>query len=171
MRARVDACPRQLRGALLVLLLAAAAGPLDSAGAEPVALTVRPVALNPRDPTQATVGFLTYRGGIEIASPDSRFGGLSGLVVTRSGDLIAVSDRGFWLIARLVLDERGYLVGLAGGEMGRLAGPGGLPVGRRQQHAEEIALLPDGTAVVVFEHDHRLWRYHPAAIPFHAHVQ
>ena len=152
-------------------MIAALACGLDSPRAEPVSLTVRPVALNPRDPTQATVGSLTYRGGIAIASPDGRFGGLSGLVVTPSGDLISVSDRGFWLIARLVLDERGYLVGVTDGEMGRLAGPGGLPVGRRQQDAEEIALLPDGTAIVSFEHDHRLWRYHPAAIPFQGKVE
>jgi hypothetical protein len=143
----------------------------ESVRAEPVTLTVRPVALNPRDPTQATVGFLTYRGGIEIASPDSRFGGLSGLVVTPSGDLISISDRGFWLIARLVLDERGYLVGITDGEMGRLAGPGGLPVGRHQQDAEDIALLPDGTAIVSFEHDHRLWRYYPSAVPFQGLVE
>ncbi|MBI3515140.1 MAG: esterase-like activity of phytase family protein [Proteobacteria bacterium] len=171
MRARVEACPRRLGRALLAALLAVCAGAADSARAEPVTLTARPVALNPRDPTQATVGFLTYRGGIEIASPDSRFGGLSGLVVTPSGDLISVSDRGFWLIARLVLDERGYLVGITDGEMGRLGGPGGLPVGRRQQDAEDIALLPDGTAIVSFEHDHRLWRYYPSAIPFQGQVE
>lgn len=65
---------------------------LESARAEPVAL-------NPRDPTQSTVGFLTYGGGVAIASRDGRFGGMSGLVVTPAGDLISVSDRGFWLIA------------------------------------------------------------------------
>jgi hypothetical protein len=157
---------------LAPLVVALAPGPIaESARAEPVTLTVRPVALNPRDPTQATVGFLTYRGGIEIASPDGRFGGLSGLVVTPSGDLISISDRGFWLIARLVLDERGYLVGITDGEMGRLAGPGGLPVGRGQQDAEDIALLPDGTAIVAFEHDHRLWRYYPSAVPFQGLVE
>jgi hypothetical protein len=155
----------------LLAALAVGAPGTESATAEPVTLTVRPVALNPRDPTQATVGFLTYRGGIEIASPDGRFGGLSGVVVTPSGDLIAVSDRGFWLIARLVLDARGYLVGITDGEMGRLAGPGGLPVGRRQQDAEDIALLPDGTAIVSFEHDHRLWRYYPSAVPFQGLVE
>ncbi|MBV8167522.1 MAG: esterase-like activity of phytase family protein, partial [Alphaproteobacteria bacterium] len=154
----------------MAALLAAAPIP-ESARAEPVTLSARPVALNPRDPTQATVGLLTYRGGIEIASPDGRFGGLSGLVVTPSGDVISISDRGFWLIARLVLDERGYLVGITDGEMGRLAGPGGMPVGRRQQDAEDIALLPDGTAIVSFEHDHRLWRYYPSAVPFQGLVE
>jgi hypothetical protein len=171
MRVRVDALRRWARAALLVGTVAACGGTLDSAQAEPVTLTARPVALNPRDPTQATVGFLTYRGGIAVASPDSRFGGLSGLVVTPSGDVVAVSDRGFWLIARLVVDERGYLVGITDGEMGRLAGPGGLPVGRRQQDAEEIALLPDGTAIVAFDHDHRLWRYHASSIPFQGKVE
>lgn len=143
----------------------------ESTHAEPVALTVHPIALNPRDPTQSTVGFLTYRGGVAIASPDGRFGGMSGLVVTPAGDLISVSDRGFWLIARLELDERGYLIGLRDGEIGRLAGPGGMPVGRRQQDAEEIVLLRDGTAIVSFEHDHRLWRYHPSVIPFQGPVE
>jgi hypothetical protein len=171
MRAAVDTVRIAMRGALFAAALAGVLLPADSGCAEPVVLTARPVALNPRDPTQATVGFLTYRGGIEIASPDGRFGGLSGLVVTPSGDVISISDRGFWLIARLVLDERGYLVGITDGEMGRLAGPGGLPVGRRQQDAEDIALLPDGTAIVSFEHDHRLWRYYPSAIPFQGQVE
>src|SRR5258706_11196797 len=162
---------RMLRQAAVLLACGVVFTPSIAARAEPVALTSRPVALNPRDPTQATVGFLTYRGGIEIASPDSRFGGLSGLVVTPSGDLIAVSDRGFWLIARLVLDERGYLVGITDGEMGRLACPRGMPVGGQQQDAEGIALLPDGTAIVSFEHDHRLWRYYPSAVPFQGLVE
>src|SRR5258706_12430546 len=144
---------RMLRQAAVLLACGVVFTPSIAARAEPVTLTVRPVALNPRDPTQATVGFLTYRGGIEIASPDGRFGGLSGLVGTPSGDLISISDRGFWLIARLVLDERGYLVGITDGEMGRLAGPGGVPGGGPQQEAEDSAPLPDRTPVASFAHD------------------
>lgn len=157
--------------AVAVLLATLAAGWPGTAQAEPLPLAARPVALNPRDPTQATVGFLTYRGGIAVTSSDTRFGGWSGLVVTPSGDLVSVSDRGFWLIAQLELDERGYLTGITEGRLGRLAGPGGLPVGRRQQDAEEIALLPDGTAIVSFEQDHRFWRYFPSAEPFQGPVE
>lgn len=158
-------------GRKLLLVFASLLLWLGTAAAEQVLLSSRPVALNPRDPTQATVGFLTYRGGIAITSPETRFGGWSGLVVTPSGDLLSVSDRGFWLIARLEVDEHGYLTGIADGRLGRLAGPGGLPVGRRHQDAEEIALLPDGTAIVSFEQEHRFWRYFPSAEPFQGRVE
>ncbi len=132
-----------------------------AAGAEPVALSVFGRRLNVEEPGQDRIGRLTWRGGLEIVSDDSRVGGFSGLLIADDGRrLLAVTDRGHWLSARPRYDEGGRLVGLDRAEAASLAGLGGEPLsGKKHQDAESLALLPDGTVLVAFERAHRLWRY------------
>ena len=63
-------------------------------GLRPVAVESKPVALDTGDPSRDRVGRLRYLGGIELKSPDPRFGGLSGLRVWSPGKLMAVTDGG-----------------------------------------------------------------------------
>ena len=114
---------RGVAAALAALL--AAGGTLDTA-AEPLVIEARPVALNPADPTQTRVGALVYLGGLELTSPDARFGGLSGLEIDAgNGRLLAVTDHGHWVAARLVLDGDGAPIGIAEGEIAPIRDHGG----------------------------------------------
>ena len=87
------------RAALLLLVLALLAtnipaGPRHAMeGAGEAQLTYTPVQLAADDPGRRDVGRLHFLGGWELASPDRRFGGLSGLRVDGS-QAIAVSDAG-----------------------------------------------------------------------------
>jgi hypothetical protein len=95
----------------------------------------------------------------QLRSDDRRFGGLSGLSVTRDGRLYAVSDRGYWMSATMVSDEEGRLVDLTEWEIGALLTPEGAPVRGRLADAEALTRQPDGSFIVAFEQEHRLWRY------------
>jgi hypothetical protein len=118
------------------------------------------VPLDPTDPSRRVVGRLEYRGGLELSSDDPRFGGLSSIRVLPGGErLVAVSDEGFWLSARL-LHERGMLSAVSDVEMGPLLGPDGrVPEGKDSRDAESLALLPSGDFLVGFEREHRILRY------------
>ena len=145
-----------------VTLLVVNAIPVDASLARPLELQSWRVPLNARDATQTQIGVLEYRGGIKVTSPDERFGGLSGLLVTANGRrLLAVSDHGYWLSADIQYDSRGFLQGLSGGAYGPLHGPDGskLSHSRSQTDAEALARLGDGGIIVTFERQHRLWRY------------
>ena len=132
-----------------------------SARAEPIVVTSKPVPLNPTDLKQVKVGRLTYRGGLALTSTNPRFGGLSALRLTEGGARITfISDEGSWATARLVNDAQGQLVGLADAELGPLLDLAGKPLlAKFESDAESLALMPDGSMVVGFEHHHRLWRY------------
>jgi hypothetical protein len=91
----------------LLLTLAAAPG-----RGEAIEVAATPVVLNLEDRAQTRVGRLRYLGGLKLSSPDSRFGGLSGLTMAADGSLVAVSDRGYWFTAKLVSDRQGVPLAL-----------------------------------------------------------
>ena len=154
---------RVLQAALVVPAVLAAAIPAAAAAGKTVPLAVEPVPLNPENEGQVRAGALLYRGGLAIRSPDPRFGGFSGLAVSRDGaHLTAISDRGAWLRARIRYDAAGRLAGLSDGRIGPLQGPDGKLLRGLNADAEALALLPDGAALVAFERRHRILRY-PAA--------
>ncbi len=141
---------------LLMLPLAAAAKPLD--------VSSRRVHLNADDPGVERIGRLSWRGGIELSSADEDFGGLSALLVSADGArIIAVSDQGRRVSARLLYDSDGRLAGIAEARIGKLAGANGKHLkGKRHKDAESLARLRDGSLLLSFEHEHRILRY-PAA--------
>ena len=148
---------RELASCAFALLLAGG----GTAEAERIEVAGKPVPLNPVDPGQRKVGGLRYRGGLVLTSPSPRFGGLSSMRLTEEGSRVTfISDEGSWLTACLVHDERGDLVGLSEAEMGRLLDLNGRPLEEKDAaDAESLALMPDGSMVVGFEHQHRMWRY------------
>jgi hypothetical protein len=145
----------RLRLTLLLLLFAPFARP------EPIRVRAVRVGLSPQRPAVERVGALAFRGGLMLSSPDKRFGGLSGLLVSKDGSrLRAVSDEGSWLEARLLYDARGFLAGLADTQLGPLRDTEGVPLKHKAwQDAESLTTLPDGSLVVGFERQHRLWRF------------
>jgi hypothetical protein len=111
--------------------------------------------------SQTRVGSLEYAGGLALISTDTnRFHGLSDLEVFPDGRLIAVSDEGELLRARIVLDPRGALVGIQDVELTRLTGLDGRPlITKEDADAEGLAVLQNGDLLVSFERRHRIWRY------------
>jgi hypothetical protein len=142
-----------------------------AAAAEPIEVRATAVPFDartmPGDTPLLRVGRLTYRGGVQLTSPAPMFGGLSALNVTPDGTgLVAVSDQGQWLRARLVYDGAGDLVDVTQAEMGPLGDTRGAPLaGKVNQDAEALTRLPEGSWVVAFERRQRLWRYPPGPAP------
>lgn len=137
-------------GLLAVLVLA---GP---AAAEPLTLSGKPLDAG----TGTRVGALTYLGGLALNAPDPNVGGLSGLAVRDGGErLLAVSDTGIWLRARLDLASDGRPAGIRDARMGRLRDTHGHPLmAKADTDAESLARDGNGGVLVAFERRHRLRR-------------
>lgn len=119
-----------------------------------------PIEIDSRNPKRVEFDRLKLLGAFQLRSKNSRFGGLSGLAIGADGKLYAVSDRGIWLSARMLLDSNGRLLNLSDWEIAPLLTPKGTPMnGRLMTDAEALAQAPDGSFIVAFERIHRLWRY------------
>lgn len=112
-----------------------------------IAVSARPAELG-----EERIGVLHFRGGLELSSDEVMFGGWSGMEVLEDGRLIAVSDAGSWLSARLVFNDDGVLVGLSETRMASLRDESGAPFESKEAaDAEDLAQLPDGRFAVSFE--------------------
>lgn len=110
------------------------------------------VSARPAQLGEERIGVLHFRGGLELSSDDAAFGGWSGMEVLEDGRLIAVSDAGAWLSARLVFDDEGALTGLSETRVASLRDEHGAPFESKDAaDAEDLAQLPDGRFAVSFE--------------------
>lgn len=154
-----------IAAALLVTLVPGCGVPHLAAPQEgPLQIEAQSVYLNPEKPGEIRAGKLEFRAGLVLSSDAAAFGGLSGLTLSPDGnELTAVSDYGDFLRARLVLDRKGRLQGLANARIVRLRGVDGrklsLRLGKRDEDAEAVERLPDGGFLVSFEVRHRILRY------------
>jgi hypothetical protein len=122
-----------------------------------------PVPLNPENVSQKSIGDFVYAGGVALTSPQTdRLHGLSDLEVVGNDRLVAVSDDGDLVEARLVLDAMQHLVGVADARIGPLMGEDGSPlIDKTDADAEGLAILPNGDRLVSFERRHRILLYPP----------
>lgn len=140
-------------------------GPIGSAFGDSVELKYKVLPLSSADLKEKKVGALLYRGGLEITSPDARFGGWSGLLVSADGSrMLSQSDEGHWLRATLRYDGNGNLSGIADGQLADMQAQDGSKLGPKlEADAEGLAALsgkgPEGAVAVSFERDARIWRY------------
>jgi hypothetical protein len=103
-----------------------------------------------------------WAGGLNLTSPDtSRLHGLSDLTLLPNGRVLAVSDDGDLLEARLVLDAAGRPSGLADARLSPLTNPQGQSISGQKLagDAEGLAVMANGDHLVSFERDHRIWLY------------
>ncbi len=150
---------------LSLLIAAACAGvpPAAPVGAAPLPLEIHSstVPLRIDEPAARKVGRLVWRGGIAMTSNSRNFGGWSDLVVSPDNrTLTSISDTGSWFTATIMRDEEGNLTGISQGTIGSLRSLKGRPLADKSRaDAEGMALMPDGSWIVSFERNHRIWRY------------
>jgi hypothetical protein len=132
--------------------------------AGPIAVNSAPIPLYPNNPGDQRAGALTYRGGLLLTSNERTFGGLSDLAVNADGsEMLAISDGGSWLRAKLTYDQAGNLAGMKSVEMAPMLNRGGRPVQGGARDAEGLTLeRPNdlhGPVIVSFERRVRVLRY------------
>ena len=139
----------------LGLLLGASA-----ASAEPLTITSAALDRFALLTNTKSFGPFTWRGGIELTSPNEKFGGLSGLVVTDDCTALrAVSDAGRWITAKVEYTSD-VLSGLADAAIAPiLDAKGKPPPGKLWGDAEAIAEGPNGKTIVGFESRTRVGAY------------
>ena len=155
----------RVRGAGLIAAgLVAACVTFQPTEAEPIAVNSTPIPLYPSNPGDQRAGVLTYRGGLLLTSNDRNFGGLSDLAVSADGsEILAISDGGSWLRARLAYDEAGNLSRLTAADMAPMLNSAGRPIRGGARDAEGLTLERTndlhGPVIVSFERRVRVLRY------------
>jgi hypothetical protein len=156
---------------LLVLFLVSLASCLRLTTAQtttdnPLVVELVPIDVDPKHPERRNFGTLTLLSAFQIESKDKRFGGLSGLSIGTDGKLYAVSDHGYWLTARMRMDQMGALVNLVNWQIAPMLTTANTPVTGTLRDAEALAVTRDGSFLVAFEGVHRIWRYSPPPTTF-----
>jgi hypothetical protein len=155
----------RLRGTGLIAAgLVAACVTYQQTEAGPIAVSSAPIPLYPANPDDRRAGALVYRGGLLLSSGEKAFGGLSDLAVSADGrEILAISDGGSWLRAKLTYDEAGNLARLNAVEMAPMLNSAGRPIRGGARDAEGLTLeRPNdlrGPVIVSFERRVRVLRY------------
>ena len=156
---------RLTRRAALGGLAAFAAAPdilaeASETGRIPVAISARPIAaFEPRSPEKTRFGQLVFRSGLVLSGDHSRFGGLSGLWRGTNGtDLVAVTDNGFWLTAK-VASRDGRLTGLDQAELAPILGASGKPLHRSRYYDTESLCMAEGIAYLNIKRTHDMLHF------------
>jgi hypothetical protein len=126
---------------------------------KPRLVRLLPFELDPKNPGRKQFGALTLLSAFQLQSDDRRFGGLSGLSFGADGKLYAVSDRGHWFSAKLTTAADGKLLDLVDWQIGPMLRAEKTPVNGPFADAEALSRAPDGSFLVAFEGQHRIWRY------------
>ena len=145
---------RRLLAGVSLLVLA------TGADAEPVTVASEPIDSFQRFSSSDDYGSLTWRGGLTLTSDAAEFGGFSGLVLGKNcEDVLAVSDRGNWLQARLLYEED-ILSGMADAVVAPIRDSRGRPQKSKSwADAEAVTRLANGKIAVGFESRVRFGTY------------
>jgi hypothetical protein len=169
MRAVLIAVP--LAAALSLAAVAVAIAKPKALPVEPVVVEVKATPIehfDPAEPERKRFGKLEFRGGLELAADNAAFGGWSALRLDAGGThLLAVSDAGVWMTARLD-DKDGRLAGLSDVTLAAMRGSAGETLSRIGRGDVE-SLAVDGAACFVgIERVHEIRRFDCAGAPFAA---
>ncbi len=149
-------------GLVAALLLAAACAGMGTSRPMVATSGERPVRIEANATPLGPVGAMladgvTYTGGLTLRGAELH--GLSDLKMV--GDTAwTVSDFGTLVRFRLVTDRAGRLTGTEAATSRPLIGTDGDPLmPKARADAEGLAILDDGTVLISFERDHRIWSY------------
>lgn len=120
--------------------------------ADAIDLSAAPVAIQPANPAQRKVGVISFVAGYELNSTDPRFGGLSGVEVLDDGNLLAISDKGYFVW--IDLDREGLKPVAA--RLSTMRDVGGQPMAGIAGDSAEGLAVNGGMALVSFEGNHRV---------------
>lgn len=137
--------------------LRAASCTVDTDKYEPSPLTLNSasVSLGPNTDVEAALPLnIQFIGGWHLTSRDPEFGGLSGLAILPSGDLLSVSDKGYAITIALSEDTPTGQATI----MPLLDADGRILTGKADGDAEGLAYR-DGLAFISFERHHRILAY------------
>lgn len=116
-------------------------------------------AFDPRDPSRTRFGELEFRGGLILSSSHRNFGGISAIRVAPGGThFVAVTDKGFWLRARIAYSA-GRPTAINEAEMAPILGPDGRPLNRRGWYDTESLAEDGGTFYVGIERVNQIVRF------------
>ena len=134
---------------VLALIPAAAQAPNAAEGIARIEVRAQPIeAFNPHEVSQTRFGELEFRGGLILTSPHRNFGGISSIRVSPDGgSFIALTDKGYWLRARIAYGA-GRPIGITDAEMAPMLGPDGRPLSKRGWYDTE-SLAEDGGTLYV----------------------
>jgi hypothetical protein len=138
---------------------------------QPALVQSFPFEFESKEHERTTLDGLTLLSAFEFRSRHPHFGGISGLTISADEKLYAVSDRGYWIAARMRHDNEGRLIELFDWEIKPILTPEGIPTDGLLTDAEALASAPDGSLLVGFEQIHRLWRYPPPPKTFDSPAQ
>lgn len=127
----------------------------------PVGVSARPIAsFEPGNSTKTRFGQLIFRGGLQLTGSHPRFGGFSGLWRSPDGvRIVAITDNGFWLTAKLVRNGQGKLAGVEEAELAPILGASGKPLHRSRYYDTESLAIQGGTAFIGVERVHDILRF------------
>jgi hypothetical protein len=127
--------------------------------AQPLQIDSKSVPIATGEDAATSIGKLHHLGSLRLTSPDSNFGGISGLIVSPDGGrFLAITDSSHWLTGKL--SYRGNrLTGATGIEIAPLLDANGKPMSGKAGDAEGLTGALDGDVFVSFERNHRIWRY------------
>jgi hypothetical protein len=112
-----------------------------------------------REPSVRQFGVLTFRGGLELTSPDKLFGGLSAIHLAANGsDFIAGTDRANWLRGKLRYDGD-KPAEIADVELAPMLAHDGKPLAQRGWFDTESMAADGGTLYVGIERVNRIVRF------------
>ncbi len=132
---------------LLIGGLGPTAAQTGPGGTPLIEISVQSVGLTPSD-----VDGVQLRSAVALTSPNPDFGGFSGLII-QNQHMVAISDRGHWLLADLEEGPRGLLPTRAG--YAPITDSDGRPFEEAGADAEGLTVR-DGAFAVSFEQDHRI---------------
>ena len=126
----------------------------------PVELSARRIAtFEPRSPEKRRFGALQFRGGLVLSCGHPRFGGFSALWRSADGrELVSLTDRGYWLTAKVSTADR-HLAGLEATEMAAMLDAAGRPLARSKSFDTESLAISGGHAYVGVERTHEILRF------------
>jgi hypothetical protein len=125
---------------------------VDARAAEAIDMTATPIAMNASNPAQRKIGTISFVTGYELNSSDPRFGGLSGIEVLADGNLLAISDKGYFVW--IDLDRDGVKPMAA--RLSTMRDAGGQPMAGIAGDGAEGLAVNGGMALVSFEGNHRV---------------